>query len=87
MPEITVYGTSTCNDCRRSTRLLDDLEVAYRWINIETDPVATALVLELNHGARVIPTIVFADGSFLAEPSDAELAAKLALSGSSTAQG
>jgi hypothetical protein len=28
---------------------------------------------------RVIPTIVFADGSVLSEPSDAELAAKLGL--------
>ena len=87
MSDITVYGTTTCSDCRRSTRLLDDHQVAYRWVNIETDPVATAMVLELNRGARVIPTIVFADGSFLAEPSDAELAAKIALLGSSATQG
>jgi thioredoxin reductase (NADPH) len=32
-----------------------------------------------NDGKRIIPTIVFEDGSFLVEPSNAELAAKLGL--------
>jgi thioredoxin reductase (NADPH) len=36
-------------------------------------------VILTNKGKRIIPTIVFADGSFLVEPSNAELAAKLKL--------
>ncbi|MFC1879812.1 FAD-dependent oxidoreductase, partial [Chloroflexota bacterium] len=36
-------------------------------------------VLEVNAGKRIIPTIVFPDGSFLVEPSNAELAKKLGL--------
>ena len=36
-------------------------------------------MLELNDGKRIIPTIVFPDGSLLVEPSDAELARKLGL--------
>jgi thioredoxin reductase (NADPH) len=36
-------------------------------------------VIQTNRGKRIIPTIVFADGSFLVEPSHAELAAKLGL--------
>ena len=33
----------------------------------------------LNHGKRIIPTILFPDGSFLVEPTNAELARKLGL--------
>jgi thioredoxin reductase (NADPH) len=36
-------------------------------------------VIEKNDGKRIIPTITFADHSFLVEPSNAELAAKLGL--------
>jgi len=34
-------------------------------------------VRKLNHGRMITPTIVFPDGSFLAEPGNAELARKL----------
>ncbi len=35
--------------------------------------------MEKNDGKRIIPTIEFEDGSFLVEPSNAELAQKLEL--------
>ncbi|NNL75675.1 MAG: FAD-dependent oxidoreductase [Desulfobacterales bacterium] len=37
------------------------------------------MVLENNNGKRIIPTIVFLDGTFLVEPTNAELAEKLGL--------
>ena len=37
------------------------------------------MVIEMNQGKRLIPTIVFGDGSFLAEPSNTDLAVKLGL--------
>lgn len=48
-------------------------------MNIEQDAAAEQLVIEKNAGKRIIPTIVFEDDSFLAEPSNADLAAKLGL--------
>lgn len=53
--------------------------IPYENIDIEQDPKAMAFVEKVNHGKRVIPTIVFPDGSILAEPSNAELAQKLGL--------
>ncbi len=77
--DITVYGAHWCPDCRRSKQFLGEHQIPYDWIDIEEDEAAARLVVEKNEGKRIIPTIVFDDGSFLAEPTNAELAAKLGL--------
>jgi thioredoxin reductase len=48
-------------------------------VDIEQDEAGEAHVLAKNDGKRIIPTSEFADGSFLVEPSNAELASKLGL--------
>jgi thioredoxin reductase (NADPH) len=78
-PTITVYGAFWCPDCRRSKQFLGEHQIPYNWVNIEEDPAAEQYVIEKNDGKRIIPTIEFADGSRLVEPSNAELAAKLGL--------
>ena len=78
-PEITVYGAYWCPDCRQSKQFLGEHQIPYNWVNIEEDEAAEQFVIETNNGKRIIPTITFADGSFLVEPSNAELAAKLGL--------
>ena len=77
--EITVYGTYWCPDCRRSKQFLGEHQIPYDWIDIDEDQAAAQFVIEKNAGKRIIPTIVFNDGSFLVEPTNAELAAKLGL--------
>ena len=79
MAEITVYGANWCPDCRRAKRFLGEHRVPYDWVDVDEHPEAKVLVEERNHGAAIIPTIVFPDGSHLAEPSDEELATKLGL--------
>ena len=74
---IVMYGTTWCPDCNRSKRCLDKHGLAYDWHDIEKDAGAREYVLKVNHGRRSVPTIVFADGSVLVEPSDAELERKL----------
>ncbi|MBI3959369.1 MAG: FAD-dependent oxidoreductase [Chloroflexi bacterium] len=78
-PEITVYGAHWCPDCRRSKGFLGEHQIPYRWVDIEQDEEAEQFVIQKNNGKRIIPTILFADGSVLVEPSNAELAAKLGL--------
>ena len=75
--EITVYGANWCGDCRRAKKFMDDNGVGYQWVDVENDPAAIDLVLKLNGGKRIIPTIVFDDGSILIEPTNSELAKKL----------
>ncbi len=74
---ITMYGADWCGDCRRSKRLLAELDVQVKHIDVEADPAAAEKVIEINGGAKSIPVIVFEDGTHLTEPSDPELKAKL----------
>ena len=76
---ITLYGAHWCPDCRRSKQFLGEHKIPYHWVDIEQDEKAEQYVIEVNNGRRIIPTIVFEDGSMLVEPSNAELAAKLGL--------
>jgi thioredoxin reductase (NADPH) len=78
-PEVTIYGAYWCPDCRRSKKFLGEQFVPYKWVDIEQDKDGEIYVLEKNQGKRIIPTIVFEDGSFLVEPTNAELARKLGL--------
>jgi len=77
--DIIVYGTTWCPDCKRSKQFLGDQRIHYHWVDIEQDSEAMAYVVEINQGKRIIPTILFPDGSILVEPSNAELAEKLGL--------
>lgn len=77
---VTVYGADWCPDCRRAKKFLGEQQVEYQWVDIEQDAAALAHVERVNKGKRIIPTIVFGDGSILVEPSNADLAAKLDLS-------
>jgi thioredoxin reductase (NADPH) len=76
---LTVIGASWCPDCRRTKSFLAEQRIAYDWIDLDTSPEATAIVEELNGGSRIIPTVIFPDGTHLAEPGNDELADKLGL--------
>jgi thioredoxin reductase (NADPH) len=78
-PKVTVYGAYWCPDCRRSKKFLGEQFIPFRWVDIEQDMAGEAYVLEKNSGKRIIPLIEFQDGSFLVEPTNAELAKKLGL--------
>lgn len=79
MSNVIIYGATWCPDCRRSKKFLSEQRVPFSWIDIEENPEHQAYVESVNNGKRIIPTIVFEDGSSLVEPSDAQLAAKLGL--------
>ena len=76
---IKVYGTRWCGDCYREKWLLERHEINYQWININQDSNAKDFVRQVNNGNLSVPTIVFADGSILTEPSNLELLTKLGL--------
>jgi thioredoxin reductase (NADPH) len=77
--EVIVYGASWCPDCRRSKQFLGEHQIPYKWVDIEQNPEAEKYVLATNNGKRIIPLIFFPDGTFLVEPENSELAAKLEL--------
>ena len=80
LPRLTLYGAAWCPDCRRSKAFLSEQGVPFDYVDLERHPDENATVERYNDGKRIIPTIVFPDGSHVAEPSNEELAEKLGLS-------
>lgn len=75
---ITMYGADWCGDCRRAKAWFEANDVAYDYVDLVDNPDETERVLERNNGVKKIPVIVFADDSHLVEPTNDELAAKMA---------
>ncbi len=71
-----MYGAEWCGDCRRSKAFLDYHEVDFDYVDLEANPDA-AETAQAIAGRKNIPVIAFPDGTFVVEPSDAELKDKL----------
>jgi mycoredoxin len=67
--EMVVYGTNWCPACRSVKRYLDVNSFPYLWVDIENNEEGRSFVLKANSGHASVPTIVFPDGSIMAEPS------------------
>lgn len=80
MSSVTYYGADWCSDCRRSKKLMDTLGVDYLEQNVEESAELAAKAEEIA-GRKNIPVIVFEDGKFLVEPTDADLFAELKVRG------
>jgi glutaredoxin-like protein len=76
---IVMYGADWCGDCHRSRKFFDQHQIFYRWIDIDSDPHAEDFVRKINQGTVIIPTIFFLDGTYLVEPTNADLATKLGI--------
>lgn len=78
--KITMYSADWCPDCRRAKQFFGEHRIQYHLIDIDDQPESESIIKALNNGMRIIPTIIFPDGTVLAEPSNAELAEKLGIS-------
>jgi mycoredoxin len=75
---ITMYSTQWCGYCRQLKTALKSAGIAYDEVDIEQDPAAAEFVGSVNGGNHVVPTLKFADGSTLTNPSVNQVKAKLA---------
>jgi len=73
-----MYTTSWCGYCFRLKTALKAEGISYTEIDIEQDPAAAEFVGSVNNGNHVVPTVKFADGSTLTNPSIKDVKAKLA---------
>ena len=69
---VTYFGADWCRDCVRSKAFMNAAGVKYVEHNVE-ESAELAAQAEAIAGRKNIPVIVFADGEFLVEPSDADL--------------
>jgi mycoredoxin len=78
MTDVKMYTTSWCGYCVRLKSQLRRAGISFSEVNIETEPDAADLVERVNKGNQTVPTLVFADGSALTNPSVAQVAHRLA---------
>jgi mycoredoxin len=74
--QIVMYVTEYCPDCHRAKKFFEAHNIPYLRINLEGNAEATEFVMQVNHGYRSVPTIIFPDGSILVEPGWEELKQK-----------
>jgi mycoredoxin len=79
-----MYTTSWCGYCVRLKKMMQREGIEYAEVNIEQDESAADLVMQANGGNRTVPTLVFADGSALTNPSIDQVKARLAESAGAT---
>jgi len=75
---LTIYTTSWCGYCHRLKTALEANGISYAEVDIEQDGAAAEFVGSVNGGNKTVPTVKFADGSTLTNPSATEVKAKLA---------
>ncbi|PTA42937.1 mycoredoxin [Micromonospora sp. RP3T] len=66
---LTMYSTPWCGYCHRLKSQLDREGIAYEVVDIEQNPTAAEFVMGVNGGNQTVPTLRFADGSALTNPS------------------
>lgn len=76
--QLTMYTTSWCGYCFRLKTMLKSAGIAYEEVDIEQDPAAAEFVSSVNNGNRTVPTVKFADGSTLTNPTGPEVKQRLA---------
>lgn len=74
----TLYSTPWCGYCHRLKGQLTREGIAFDEVDIEAQPDAAAVVESANAGNQTVPTLVFADGTSLTNPSVNQVKAKLA---------
>lgn len=77
--KITVYTSNYCGHAMSVERFLADHEIDVNYINIDGDPSARETLIGINGGYASVPTLVFADGTKLTEPSFRALREKLGI--------
>lgn len=78
MTTIKLYGADWCADCVRAKAFLNNNNVVFDFIDTDMNLDAAQTVEEINHGKRIIPTILI-DGAAYTNPDNYELASVLKL--------
>lgn len=76
--QITMYTTPWCGFCTRLRKQLEREGITVTEVDIEQTPEAAEFVMQVNGGNQTVPTLLFADGSALTNPSVAQVKEKLA---------
>jgi mycoredoxin len=77
---LTMYSTPWCGYCHRLKAQLDREGIGYEVVDIEQDAEAAEFVMSVNGGNQTVPTVRFADGSTMTNPSIVQVKERIAAS-------
>ncbi|PZS04526.1 MAG: NrdH-redoxin [Pseudonocardiales bacterium] len=75
-PAVTMFTTPWCGYCTRLRSQLQRADVAFAEVDIGRDPAAAQRVMAANGRNQTVPTLLFAEGSTLTNPTIDEVTAK-----------
>ena len=74
---VTMFTTTWCGYCVRLKKLMQREGIPFAEVDIEQDAQAADLVMKANGGNRTVPTLLFADGVALTNPTIDQVKAQL----------
>lgn len=75
---IKLYGADWCPDCLRVKSFLSKNNMQFEFIDVDINKEATNLVEQINHGKRIIPTLIINEKTY-SNPDNSELAIVLGI--------
>ena len=77
---VTMFTTQWCGYCVRLKKMMQREGIEFAEVDIENDDTAADLVMQANGGNRTVPTLLFADGTALTNPSIDQVKSQLSRS-------
>lgn len=79
---VTIFFADWCPFCAKLIKNLDRTETPYEFVDVEADAPDTAdinaWIESVNDGNRIVPTVLYSDGTHATNPSASEVRAKYA---------
>ncbi len=81
---VTVFATTWCPFCKQLIAGLEDAGIPFDAWDVEEHDDLSEWVKSVNNGNRIVPTVLYSDGTTATNPPAEEVAAKYAELNSST---
>lgn len=77
---VTIFYADWCPFCAKLIKNLDRTETPYELVDVEADGTEdiNAWIESVNDGNRIVPTVLYSDGTHATNPSASEVRAKYA---------
>ena len=77
---VTIFYADWCPFCAKLIKNLDRTETPYDLVDVEADGTEdiNAWIESVNDGNRIVPTVLYSDGTHATNPSASEVRAKYA---------
>ena len=78
--DVTIFYADWCPFCAKLIKNLDRTETPYALVDVEGDNTEdiNAWIESVNDGNRIIPTVLYSDGTHATNPAASEVRAKYA---------